>query len=172
MQDFDIVILTETWLSQSTNNIDISIPNFDPPYRKDRKDRPGGGVAIYFRSGIASHRQTNLVENNIEALCIEVSIRGHKFLLGGFYRPPSSGQDYWDLIESTLDNLSNSTIKDLIILGDFNCDMRPIHTPNRMSNLALSYSILFYPITLKGRRGTTDEFATIPFHLLTCFQLP
>ena len=26
------------------------------------------------------------------------------------------------------------------------------------------YSILFYPITLEGRRGTTDEFATIPFH--------
>ena len=24
---------------------------------------------------------------------------------------------------------------------------------------------LFYPITLEGRRGTTDEFATIPFHL-------
>ena len=29
----------------------------------------------------------------------------------------------------------------------------------------LKYSILFYPITLGGRRGTTDEFATIPFHL-------
>ena len=27
------------------------------------------------------------------------------------------------------------------------------------------HSILFYPITLEGRRGTTDEFATIPFHL-------
>ena len=27
------------------------------------------------------------------------------------------------------------------------------------------YSILFYPITLEGRRGTTDELATIPFHL-------
>ena len=26
-------------------------------------------------------------------------------------------------------------------------------------------SILFYPITLEGCRGTTDEFATIPFHL-------
>ena len=26
------------------------------------------------------------------------------------------------------------------------------------------YSILFYPIFLGGRRGTTDEFATIPFH--------
>ena len=27
------------------------------------------------------------------------------------------------------------------------------------------YSILFYPVTLGGRRGTTDEFATIPFYL-------
>ena len=29
-----------------------------------------------------------------------------------------------------------------------------------------SISILFYPITLEGRRGTTDEFATIPFHIV------
>ena len=27
-------------------------------------------------------------------------------------------------------------------------------------------SILFYLITLEGRRGTVDEFATIPFHLV------
>ena len=26
--------------------------------------------------------------------------------------------------------------------------------------------ILFYPITLEGRQGTTDEFAIIPFHLV------
>ena len=34
-----------------------------------------------------------------------------------------------------------------------------------MAITILLYSILFYPITLEGRRGTTDEFATIPFHL-------
>ena len=28
------------------------------------------------------------------------------------------------------------------------------------------YSVLFYLITLEGRRGTTDKFATIPFHLV------
>ena len=27
-------------------------------------------------------------------------------------------------------------------------------------------SALFYPITLEGRRGTTDDFATTPFHLI------
>ena len=31
--------------------------------------------------------------------------------------------------------------------------------------LFISIFSLFYPITLEGRRGTTDEFATIPFHL-------
>ena len=36
---------------------------------------------------------------------------------------------------------------------------------NSPKALLLFYSILFYPITLEGRRGTTDEFATIPFHL-------
>ena len=30
----------------------------------------------------------------------------------------------------------------------------------------LSTCILFYPITLEGRHGTTDEFATIPFHFV------
>ena len=38
--------------------------------------------------------------------------------------------------------------------------------PSLSLSLSLFYSIfLFYPITLEGRRGTTDEFATIPFHL-------
>ena len=30
----------------------------------------------------------------------------------------------------------------------------------------INYYFLFYPRTLEGRRGTTDEFATIPFHLV------
>ena len=34
----------------------------------------------------------------------------------------------------------------------------PVPTPALLS-------ILFYPISLEGRRGTTDEFATVPFHL-------
>ena len=36
---------------------------------------------------------------------------------------------------------------------------------DKTSDLLLLFSILFYPITLGGRRGTTYEFATIPFHL-------
>ena len=43
--------------------------------------------------------------------------------------------------------------------------MNKIFKKNTPGELKPFYSILFYPITLEGRRGTTDEFATIPFHL-------
>ena len=33
-------------------------------------------------------------------------------------------------------------------------------------SLHILFFFLFYPITLKGLRGTTDEFATIPFHFV------
>ena len=52
-------------------------------------------------------------------------------------------------------------------------DFEPMYPGSNLGNrmicfffviIILFYSILFYPITLEGRRGTTDEFATIPFH--------
>ena len=51
---------------------------------------------------------------------------------------------------------------------------RPSGTPRlsghsvRCGNVSepLFYSVLSHPITLEGRRNTTDEFPTIPFHLI------
>ena len=37
---------------------------------------------------------------------------------------------------------------------------------NQVMDHCIHHTILFYPITLEDRRGTTDEFATIPFHLV------
>ena len=38
-------------------------------------------------------------------------------------------------------------------------------TGKQLLTSILFISILIYPMTLEGRRGTTDESATIPFHL-------
>ena len=57
------------------------------------------------------------------------------------YRPPNGGSDYWDLIEQTFDNLCDSHITDLVILGDFNSDLlKPMHA-NRIQNLTNSYNL-------------------------------
>ena len=141
MQYYDIVVLTETWLTPNRKNDEIMIPNFDIPYRKDRNDRVGGGVAIYIKSGISFHKSCNLIDNEVEGLCVEVNVRNHKFLLCGIYRPPNSGVEYWDSLERTFETLNNSHIKDLVILGDFNCNMQSVNLPNRMHNLILAYDL-------------------------------
>ena len=46
----------------------------------------------------------------------------------------------------------------------FNLTLLQLKTDKSFTTV-MFYSFLFYPITLEGRRGTTDEFATIPFHL-------
>lgn len=88
-----------------------------------------------------SIEHNNLIYGDLEALCIEISSKSHNFLLCGIYRPPNSGNDYWDLIENTFDNLNNSSINDLIILGDFNCDMSNLTPTNKISQLCLSYTL-------------------------------
>ncbi len=43
---YDVLVFTETWLSPDTPNETLLIPNFSPPFRCDRTNRIGGGVAI------------------------------------------------------------------------------------------------------------------------------
>ena len=100
MQLYDIVVITETWLTPKTSDEDLLISNFSRPYRKDRIGRPGGGVAIYIKQGLHSVPRSDLINGDIEAICVEIILKNHKLLLCGVYRPPNSGNPYWDLIET------------------------------------------------------------------------
>ncbi len=62
----DIVCLTETWLSSDVDNDLVRLNNFSP-VRSDRKERKGGGTAIYIREGIVFEEVT-LPEN----FCCEI----------------------------------------------------------------------------------------------------
>ena len=50
---YDILVFSEMWLKPVIGNDTILIENFLPPFRKDRSDRIGGGVAIYVRETLA-----------------------------------------------------------------------------------------------------------------------
>ena len=47
------ICVTETWLSSTVPDSNITIPGFNL-FRKDRADTSGGGVCIYFKSTIPS----------------------------------------------------------------------------------------------------------------------
>ena len=47
LSNFDVIALSETWLSPATKDDDIKLTNFQDPFRKDRQTNNYGGVIVY-----------------------------------------------------------------------------------------------------------------------------
>ena len=138
-QPYDIIVLTETWLSNSVPNTDLSIPNFSPPYRCDRTDRIGGGVAVYVRDNLYARKRDDLSVNGLEAVWLELRIDQRSLIIGGIYRPPDSNNNHWLLLEESIDRAFSQRCENVIITGDFNIDMSN-SSSNKMSRLISSYN--------------------------------
>lgn len=52
---------------------------------------------------------------------VETKLDQTSFLIGSFYRPPSSNVEYWKLVEESIRKVNN-TLSKFLILGDFNTD--------------------------------------------------
>ncbi|MCG7878660.1 MAG: reverse transcriptase domain-containing protein [Candidatus Thiodiazotropha endolucinida] len=165
MQYYDIVVLTETWLKPEHCDDDLRISNFDTPYRKDRTDRLGGGVAIYVKTGLNCICRPDLITGELEGLCIELIFKNHKLLVCGIYRPPNSPNAYWDLIDDTFDSMSNSGTRDIIIVGDFNNDMLNPLASTKMTNLISSYN--FHQLVDEPTHYTENSSSVIDLVLVS-----
>ena len=119
LRDFDIIVLTETWLNEAVSDNEILIDNHGPPFRFCRSGL-GGGVCIYIKNQISAKLRGDLYVQGTECVWVEINIAGKKVLVGGFYRPPNSDANMWDLIESSIDKAKNSSHDLLLALGDFN----------------------------------------------------
>ena len=122
-ESYDIAVFSETWLKPNTTDAEIALQNFLPPFRTDRRDRPGGGVAIYIRDTLLCKRRKDLEINGLEVVWVEVTIKSKKVIVGGIYRPPNSNADYFNLMLESIDRAHNTNIYDIIITGDFNYNM-------------------------------------------------
>lgn len=122
LSDYDIICVSETKLNASIPTSQILIDGYMEPIRKDRVTNSGGGLAIYLKNNIYFTRRLDLENNNIESIWIEIHSLKNKSLLGLFYRPPNSANEFWDYFEETLENASDHNL-DLLILGDFNHDI-------------------------------------------------
>ncbi len=132
MQPYDVIIFTETWLTPDTPNTDLCIPNFNPPYRCDRMDRIGGGVAIYVRDTLSALQRNDISLIGLESVWIELRTHQRKIIIGGIYRPPDSNNAYWTLLEESIDRAFNQTCDNLLVAGDFNINVEN-STYNKMN---------------------------------------
>ena len=118
---FDILAINESKIDNSIPGNEIHVIGYDL-IRNDR-NRYGGGVVLYVRDNIPFSVRNNLIPNQLEMVCIEVSRPYNKsFLISTWYRPPNSNLDIFDEWALFLSKCDNENCE-LIIIGDFNCDV-------------------------------------------------
>ena len=90
-----IFSLCETRLDESVSEAEICIPG----YRSVRLDRNrnGGGIITYIKDNIPFNVKQDLMVDDLELMCIEVSLPKQKtFMVVYWYRPPNSQNIMFD----------------------------------------------------------------------------
>ena len=105
--------------------------------------------------GLRNHSNAEIVVK----ICLKQQNKGSIIVV--FQLTPGNGE--WVKFYESLKNIYSSKTKAAETQKQLDIRLKRYKMPRK--HFHLIYSILFYPITLEGRRGTTDEFATIPFHL-------
>ena len=125
---FDIICINETRLDKSIKNMEVGIQGYNLT-RRDR-NRNAGGVAIYTRNIIPYINTSELVPENVEALCIKVRTSNAKpTIISTWYRPPNSNSEILDCFEMFIQNADKED-KEIFTTGDFNIDLLPKDNQN------------------------------------------
>ena len=92
-ENYDIVSLTETHLNSGIHDNELHIDDYQL-FRKDR-NRSGGGVACYVKNNLSAKIVSNLMNENIEALWLQIFVKSENtnsiksLVVGTCYRPPN-----------------------------------------------------------------------------------
>ena len=117
-ENVDLLIVTETWLTSAILDHKI-LPSCYDMHHRDRSDRRGGGVLLAVKNDINAVRRIDL-ESNCELVVVEVCPdRGNKFILCGFYRPPSTKSEYLLELKRLLSKVEGDSTP-IYLCGDFN----------------------------------------------------
>lgn len=156
----DIITLSETWLNKEIPNENLILPNFSPPFRRDRDDNHGG-VAVYVRNNLFCKERPDLAVEGLECIWIETRLCQESLLVGTFYRPPDSRAHYWNLIDESIKK-AMSTPHKFVILGDLNSDY--INKPNENKHL-------FNIINFNNLLQLINEYTRITDETKSCIDM-
>lgn len=120
--DYDVIVLTETWLNDSVYNSEFNDTS-RVIVRKDRDrvltgKKQGGGVMLIVKSRIFV-KEFDIFPNDLDAICVKVRLSNDKcvFLMGVYFVPGSCLSVYRKFYNCIEDNFLK---QDCIVLGDFN----------------------------------------------------
>ena len=120
--NIDILVISETKIDNSFPENQFSIDGYNLPYCLDR-NQDGGGLLVYFRSGIPSRKLITNLPENVEGIFFDMNIRNKKWLIIVGYNPNKEHiGSFLCHVGKSLDYLIGKN-ENLIIIGDFNSQM-------------------------------------------------
>ncbi|MEL7307751.1 MAG: endonuclease/exonuclease/phosphatase family protein [Pseudomonadota bacterium] len=154
LKQIDCFVATETWFRDHHSDSLVSIPGYCCS-RDDRKDRIGGGVAIWTRHHLCTERVTlSCKPNDIEAVAVKIS---PKLLVIGCYVPPQAVNNNHCVVKEFIidlidDALNEDSSLEVILCGDFNrlnvndicrhCNLVNLNEKPTYGNAELDYILL------------------------------
>ncbi|RMC01239.1 hypothetical protein DUI87_22188 [Hirundo rustica rustica] len=114
-QSCDVVAIRGTWWDESRGW--STARDGYKLFRRDRKGRRGGGVALYIKKALDT---ISINEDGVERLWVRIKGKANKadVLLGVCYRPPSQEEEVDNLLYKQLKNVSGWSAR--VLVGDFN----------------------------------------------------
>ncbi|KAK4815791.1 hypothetical protein QYF61_007231 [Mycteria americana] len=116
-ENYDMVAITETWWGDS-HNWSAAMDGYKL-FRRDRRGRRGGGVALYVRECLDS-LELDDGDDRVECLWVRTRGKANKahIVVGVCYRPPNQDEETDELFYKQLGEASRSLA--LVLVGDFN----------------------------------------------------
>ncbi|XP_055328906.1 uncharacterized protein LOC129581717, partial [Paramacrobiotus metropolitanus] len=114
----DIVGFTETWdRSEYPDSLFADLRSFNV-FRRPRSTDPHGGVCFVVRNNLDAVRRTDLENNDLELLFIEIT--KINILAAAFYSAPSRVSLDLPVLIEHLRNIPHANFSKLLLVGDFN----------------------------------------------------
>ena len=157
----DIITVSETHLHRGVGNDLFQLKGYHEIIRRDRNG-DGGGVAIFIKETIAYKRLYGYERPNLEAIWIGVSSLQGRLLMCCCYRPPDD-KEFWDKLNSNLDDVKQDQIQNIFILGDLNADF-PTSNGRKLLNLCHLQNLT---CLINEPTRLTDKTATVLDQILT-----
>ena len=126
MSQYDVIVLTETWLDETVSDGELSFDGYQI-HRCDRDfaatgKSQGGGVLICVRFGIDCEvlHPSNLLQT-CEELWLSLSVKGVVDIVGAIYIPPAADVSVYEQFCASVETfMQRFPAKRLLCCGDFN----------------------------------------------------
>lgn len=136
-------------------------------YKIVRRDRctgtSGGGCLVYVATHICIQRMSSMEREQIEGIWLKLLVGSSAFIVGTIYRPPEI-YSFFEPFHETIEKLWMK-YKNVIIVGDFNCDFSKRQGDNILSVMGqrLQKTLLQFSYTVMNKEPTrvTGDSSTL-----------